>query len=216
MVALGPAADPNNNDLVRYGLDQEYPPPQNRYLVMQGNLFINDGAPNVGYIEYGPRPYQAALSATVGQVPPGKSMNNTWVGPVGYAGSGPIYLSIPTYAQTPLRKNATAYRLQDVVRVPDNPNYIFAITADGTTAAAEPGSYACPGSCPVPHDDAGGSGTQIKDGSATLVPIVPGVPLPSTGESLFATRAAAGLGASEFTRSKACAVPLGNVAVPSN
>jgi hypothetical protein len=216
VVAIGPAADPNNNDLVRYGLDQEYPSPQNRYFIMQGNLFINDGPPNVGYIEYGPRPYQAALSATVGQVPPGNSTSNIWVGPVGYAGSGPIYLPIPTYAQTPLRKNATSYHLQDVVRVPDNPKYIFAITADGTTALAEPGGYACPGACPAPHGGASGSGTQIKDGSVTLVPILPGEPLPSAGESVYATRASAGLGASEFTRSKACTAPLGNVAVPSN
>jgi hypothetical protein len=216
VVAMGPAADPKNNDLVRYGLDQEYPSPQNRYFIVQGNLFINDGPPNVGYIEYGPRPYQTALGANVAQVPPGNSANNRWVGTVGYAGSGPIYFPIPTYAQAPLRQNNTFYQLQDVVRVPDNPKYLFAVTTNGTTASAEPTGYACPGACPVPHGAEGGSGTQIKDGSATLVPILPGVPLPNTGDTFYATRSAAGLGPSDYPMPTACTALVGNVAVPSN
>ncbi|MBV9200899.1 MAG: hypothetical protein JOY83_14470 [Alphaproteobacteria bacterium] len=216
LVAMGQAADPNNNNLVRYGLDQEYPPPQNRYFIVQGNLFINDGPPNVGYIEYGPRPYQTALWANTGQVPPGNSTNNRWVGPVGYAGSGSIYFAIPTYALTPLRKGFTFYQLQDVVRVPDNPKYIFAVTSKGITAPEEPPGYSCPGACPVSHGAAGEPGSQIQDGSATLVPILPGLPLPSTGDTLYATRAMAGLGPSDYPMPAACTAPVGNVAVPSN
>jgi hypothetical protein len=218
VVAMGPAADSNNNDMIRYGLDQEYPPTQNRYLLMRGNLFINDSPQSVGYVEYGPRPYQTARWAAVGQVPPGASENNKWVGPVGYAGSGPLYFDIPTYAQAQLRQNNTFYQLQDVVRVSDNPNYLFTATANGTTAAAEPAGYACPGACPIPHgtNATTNPGTQIKDGTALFVPISPGVPLPSTGDSFYGTRTAAGLGPTDFPISAACTAPVGNVAVPTN
>lgn len=216
VVAIGPAANSNNNDMVRFGLDQEYPSPPNRYLSVQGNLFINDGPGGVGYIEYGPRPFQAATGANVAQVPPGNSANNKWVGTVGYAGSGPIYFDIPTYAQASLRQNNTFYQLQDVVRVPDNPKYLFAVTGGGTTASAEPAGYACPGACPVPHALNAGDGTPVTDGSVTLVPILPGVPLPNTGDTFYPTRAAAGLGPSDYPMPAACTAPVGNVVVPSN
>jgi hypothetical protein len=210
VVAMGPASDSNTNDMIRWGLDQEYPPPSNRYLSVQGNLFINDGGAGVGYIEYGPRPFQTAAGVVgVGQVPPGNLTNNKWVGAVGYGGSGPIFTYLFPFAQTPLRQNNGFYNLQDTVKVPDNSKYVFTPISGGTAASAEPSGFACPGACPVP-------GTQITDGSVVFQPILPLVPLPSTGDTFFATRLAAGLGPSDFPMPAACTVPVGNVAAPSN
>ena len=242
-IAMGPFSYNQNNAYVRYSMDAWYETPAKKYFDLQGNLFINDGPADVGYVDYGPTASTIAARGIIqSTIPPSNSTGNVWVGSSGYAGGPPVTPEMapaglqslprwPLWLMNPIRPSNTWIQGGGYgYKVVDNPDYGF-IPVPGwqMTGATEPPAFACPGACPTPGELTPGgrlAPTRILDGTENwYTTSLPQVPLPgSLTETIYATRTAAAaggvpIGASDFPTPHArtprsCPAPTGNVVVP--
>jgi len=164
------------------------------------------------------------------QTPPSHSTNETFVGfgPNGKyeIGQTPYFFYIQGAANSPMRKNNTAYNTHDMIMTPDTPSgLIFTNIVPGTTAASQPAGYATATDTGIPLRSPS-MGTVINDGTAGFQAVRSNPYFPITRLSSPDSRAHAGLPAlvgyvgygddsARFPLPAACGSrSAGNVAVP--